>query len=304
MKELVKKFYIKAFPTDDYGPELNDKVTFEDVYTRMCKGEDFYEIVGVSDSLVRERIFQEMADRLGADYDDIYDIWINGKAKNPFKYFDYTQKLESELKEGRLSHAEELSQDELYKLEKEIYSKLNDNNIYIEDCGVSNSTNMLADIEIDITLEGDWKHDHLFTDELIEEFAKENRYVILKEETREIGDSQEDYYKGEHIYHLVKDTDGQMEDRIAGFRRLFGENINESADREVFKKIGGTEIIKDGYGFGIDDGYTVNRFIIDNDGIPHFDEEPTKFIKKVIYSLIKWGAFNNPNYKGDDANYV
>lgn len=82
------------------------------------------------------------------------------------------------------------------------------------------------------------------------------------------------------------------------------ESLNESEDREVLWKKGNTEIIKDGYGFGIDNGVTVNRFIIDNDGNAKFDSVPSKTVKEVIKRLIKQGEFNNPHYKGDDAKFV
>lgn len=85
-----------------------------------------------------------------------------------------------------------------------------------------------------------------------------------------------------------------------------GIEINESVDeREVLSKIGSYEIIKDGYGFGIDDGTTVNRFFVDNDGVPHFDYEPTnKMVRKAIDKLVNSGKLDNPHYKGNDANYV
>lgn len=85
-----------------------------------------------------------------------------------------------------------------------------------------------------------------------------------------------------------------------------GIEINESVDeREVLSKIGSYEIIKDEYGFGIDDGTTVNRFFVDNDGVPHFDYEPTnKMVRKAIDKLVNSGKLDNPHYKGNDANYV
>lgn len=72
----------------------------------------------------------------------------------------------------------------------------------------------------------------------------------------------------------------------------------------VLKSIGKYDIIKDGYGFGVDDGYSVNRFFIDNDGTPKFDSTPTKAVMGAVKSLISKGAFNNPHYKGNDAKFV
>ena len=101
MKELVKKFYVKAFPTDDLGVEIKDSVTFEDVYNTLKNGdgEYVYDVIGVQDSLVRERIFGELSDRLGVDYDTVYDLWIgntNECYKESFEYLsDEDQKKEA-----------------------------------------------------------------------------------------------------------------------------------------------------------------------------------------------------------------
>lgn len=75
-------------------------------------------------------------------------------------------------------------------------------------------------------------------------------------------------------------------------------------DRKILKKVGGYTIIKDGYGFGVDDGVRINRFIIDNDGNPLFDYSPIKTVKDAIKMLIKKGVFDNPYYKGDNATYI
>ena len=44
----------------------------------MQDGEEFYNIVGVADSIIRERIFQAMTDLFSptGDYDDIYNLWL------------------------------------------------------------------------------------------------------------------------------------------------------------------------------------------------------------------------------------
>lgn len=416
MKELVKKFYIKKYPTDDLGVEINNTITFEDVYNKLKagEGEEIYDLIGVGDSLIRERIFGELSDRLGVDYDTIYDLWLGKKTesyKESFEYLsDEDQKKEAKnilskyvsfdevkngeedlsyvkdqlqslmaeghietdaykyimdnfdslsksflvtedttieydneaadkfkdtfrvaseqetadamgkevvnkrthrryqpkkVEEGALSHADKLSSDELRQLEKDLYAKLDAEGIHPEDGTFYNSTNRIADIELVLTINGDWKHDHLYADELAEEFWKAKGYTLLNSSENVIGDSDSDWYRAEHKYILVKDTDGQMADRIDGFRRLFGENLNESSDRDVLSKVGSYEIIKDGYGFGIDDGTTVNRFFVDNDGVPHFDYEPTnKMLRKAIDKLVKSGKLDNPNYKGDDAKFV
>lgn len=70
----------------------------------------------------------------------------------------------------------------------------------------------------------------------------------------------------------------------------------EVPNTKTVGKVGSYDIIIDGYGFGIDNGTTVNRFIIDNDGKVIFDYLPPVKVKQKIYQLIRQGVFDNPNY--------
>ena len=83
--EKVRDAYIKKFPDDELGLEINPRVTFKSVWNAMQKGEDFYEIVGDEiDTVIRERIFAMMSEKFHIPYDDIYDLWILNyrKSKN------------------------------------------------------------------------------------------------------------------------------------------------------------------------------------------------------------------------------
>lgn len=75
-KDKIKPWYRAAYPTDELGEELDPDVTFKDVYDGLKDGEDVYEVLGVGDSIVRERIFEEMTSIFGLDYDDIYYTWL------------------------------------------------------------------------------------------------------------------------------------------------------------------------------------------------------------------------------------
>ena len=78
LKESVKEWYKKAFEDDDLADRIDEKVTFEDIKNNP---EKVYDLVGVNDSLVRERIFIEISDRQGKDYDEIYQEWLGNKKK-------------------------------------------------------------------------------------------------------------------------------------------------------------------------------------------------------------------------------
>ena len=71
----IKKWYVKAYPTDDLGPELVGN--FAGALETMAKGGDIYDYMGVGDSIVRERLFTRLSEMLGLDYDHIYELWLN-----------------------------------------------------------------------------------------------------------------------------------------------------------------------------------------------------------------------------------
>jgi hypothetical protein len=73
----IKEFYIDNYPTDELGIELNEKATFAGLVTQLFGDMDVYDYIGVSDSLVRERLFSELAKKLNTSYDYVYNLWLN-----------------------------------------------------------------------------------------------------------------------------------------------------------------------------------------------------------------------------------
>ena len=79
MDRIVKIWYMKEYPTDNLGVTMNDNVTFADVLETLKKHEDVYELLGDEvDTVIRERVFEELADLMSVDYDFIYDMWLHG----------------------------------------------------------------------------------------------------------------------------------------------------------------------------------------------------------------------------------
>jgi hypothetical protein len=74
-KNTIKDWYIKNYPTDDLGEELND-ATFNDLMTALNDGVNVYSVIGVDDSVVRERLFEHLAEINGVEYNNIYDKWL------------------------------------------------------------------------------------------------------------------------------------------------------------------------------------------------------------------------------------
>ena len=77
----VKDWYTSplAFKSDELGKKLNPTVTFSDLMKCMRKGENVYGLLGVGDSVIRERVFVILADLYAdSDYGEIYNLWLYG----------------------------------------------------------------------------------------------------------------------------------------------------------------------------------------------------------------------------------
>ena len=74
---MIKNWYTHYYETDELGQEINSMATFNDLYRALVDGRDVYDVIGVGDSLVRERLFEELAILLGVRYNDVYNMWIN-----------------------------------------------------------------------------------------------------------------------------------------------------------------------------------------------------------------------------------
>ena len=76
LNKKIKDWYIKTYPTDDLGKEINDKITFKGFWAYLSQGYDVYNVLEVHDSVVRERIFEKVSEIYGVDYDVIYKKWL------------------------------------------------------------------------------------------------------------------------------------------------------------------------------------------------------------------------------------
>ena len=74
---MIKNWYTHYYDTDELGQEINSMATFNDLHRALLDGRDVYKVIGVGDSLVRERLFDELAILLGVSYDDVYNMWLN-----------------------------------------------------------------------------------------------------------------------------------------------------------------------------------------------------------------------------------
>jgi len=74
---MIKNWYTHYYDTDELGQEMNSMATFNDLHRALLDGGDVYMVIGVRDSLVRERLFEELAILLGVSYEDVYNMWLN-----------------------------------------------------------------------------------------------------------------------------------------------------------------------------------------------------------------------------------
>ena len=74
----IKEWYIKEYPEDELGIEINNEITFEDLLNVLDTHKDVYEALGVGDSIIRERAFSKLADIMKVDYDHVYYKWLRG----------------------------------------------------------------------------------------------------------------------------------------------------------------------------------------------------------------------------------
>ena len=72
----IREFYLENYPTDELGLELNETPTFAGLLNQLIVDGDIYRYIGVSDSLVRERLFERLAEELGTTYDYVYNLWL------------------------------------------------------------------------------------------------------------------------------------------------------------------------------------------------------------------------------------
>ena len=72
----VSVWYTSAFPTDECGNDIDKNATFRGIIETLVGKRDFYDYIGVGDSIIRERCFSKLADITGLDYDYFYYAWL------------------------------------------------------------------------------------------------------------------------------------------------------------------------------------------------------------------------------------
>lgn len=105
MNELVVDWYKEAFPTDtDMFEDMEEAgSTFADVWDALDNGENVYDVIGADDSIVRERVFDHLAELTGKDYDVIYNMWLGAA-------YDYVEE-NRKMKLGSVSESRDFDEE-------------------------------------------------------------------------------------------------------------------------------------------------------------------------------------------------
>jgi hypothetical protein len=72
----IREYYVSKYPTDDMGTGINKKATFAGLLNQLFVGGDVYEYLYVYDSIIRERVFEQLAEELGLGYEYVYKLWL------------------------------------------------------------------------------------------------------------------------------------------------------------------------------------------------------------------------------------
>jgi hypothetical protein len=74
--QTIKEYYLSNYPTDEVGKEIDANATFKGLFHILDTYEDVYKYIGIADSIIRERIFEKLANEMGVDYNEIYNQWL------------------------------------------------------------------------------------------------------------------------------------------------------------------------------------------------------------------------------------
>ena len=72
----IREFYVKNYPSDDMGKGINPNATFAGLLNQLIVGGDVYNYLYVYDSIIRERLFEKLAEELEVSYEYVYNLWL------------------------------------------------------------------------------------------------------------------------------------------------------------------------------------------------------------------------------------
>ena len=127
LNSSVKEWYLNSFEVDNLGSEISENVTFGDVMRCLEEHNDFYECIGVGDSVIRERVFEKLAEILNVEPLTVYYQWL----KDDYDWFADVEEdsVEEEPVEEEAIDNEDLEIDQELK---EDFDSLEDEDAYMK----------------------------------------------------------------------------------------------------------------------------------------------------------------------------
>ena len=83
----IKTWYLTTYSDDKQGVNIKWDITFEQAAYCLVSKEDFYEFIGIADTIIRERIFEKIAELYEIDYLVVYNQWLLPEFKVTKKRF-------------------------------------------------------------------------------------------------------------------------------------------------------------------------------------------------------------------------
>ena len=74
----IKEWYLETYNTDELKNQINDDVSFHELKEVISQGGDVYNLIGVGDSVIRERLFYGLADFENVEIGEIYELYEKG----------------------------------------------------------------------------------------------------------------------------------------------------------------------------------------------------------------------------------
>ena len=76
--EKVREWYTGKYPDDELGKSINENVTMWDIVGLLNTGLGgrLYDELHAGDSVIRERLFERIAEIVHCDYDTVYNTWL------------------------------------------------------------------------------------------------------------------------------------------------------------------------------------------------------------------------------------
>jgi len=201
---------------------------------KMLTDKETGDIIIESRGILKDEDYKALASQLLNEYEEVkgFDVgedgvidWNKGdegKVDLDDEPKEDEPKEEPPVEEGFLSGKEgEYTHEELAAFEKELFDELAKYGIHPEDGTFMNSDNSLADLKLEMYIDGDWKHDHWATEEIVAKFAREHKWAIARHDSVTVGESESDWYEAQHIWYFVEDSTGDMQSTLDGFHKMF-----------------------------------------------------------------------------------